>query len=1125
MPEALVAALDELEAAYTGREADPAFAGRARPPAPHLLRPAQHPHRGAAVRRARRRRPGPAQARGPQPHRLAQDQQRARPGAAHRSGWASRGSSPRPAPASTASPRATAAALLGLECVVYMGEEDTRRQALNVARMRLLGAEVDPGHGRLAHPQGRDQRGDARLGDERRDHPLPARHRRRPAPVPDDGPRLPPGHRRRGRASRCSTSSAGCPTSWPPASAAARNAIGIFHAFLDDAGVALLGLEAGGDGVETGRHASSITGGAARRAARQPHLRAAGRGRPDRSRATRSPPAWTTPASARSTPGCTRPAAPRYEPVTDAEAMEAFRLLCRTEGIIPAIESAHALAGALRAGPPARPGRRRPGQPLRPRRQGRRHRRALVRARRGRRPRRVRGAARRAAARRRGERPVSRTRRVGDVRRDARAEGRAALVGYLPVGFPDVDDVGRRRAARWSRAVWTSSRSACPYSDPLMDGPVIQHAVEAALRARHPHPGRARRRRAVARRRRPGAGHDLLEPGRPVRRRAVRRRPRRRRRRRADHPRPDPRRGRTSGSPPATQHDLDRVFLVAPSSTDERLRRDRRGPAAASSTRPRRWASPGSGRSVGGGAQALVARTRAPAPTCRSASGSASRPARRPPRSPASPTASSWARRSSGRCADGAATPSRRRWRAVADGCAGRPRRRASARAARRDAPADAGAALAARPSRARPRVSGTSGPFPVRAYALCILVGIVVAVWLGDRRWRARGGRQGVVLDIAAWAVPFGIVGGRLYHVVTSLAAVLRRGRAPDQGAVHLAGRPRHLGRGRPRRRSVPGSAPAARASCLPPLADAARAGHRRWRRRIGRWGNWFNNELYGGPTDLPWGLQIHEWDQRRRAGACSAPTAAPIVPGGRSTRRSSTSRCGTSATAGVLHLGRPAVQARPRPGVRAVRALYTIGRGWIEALRVDPANHVLGLRLNMWTSRSSCSSGAVVYLVVSARRRPGRDGVLVRPRRAAGRRRPAAGEDGDGRRRRRTATHDDAGRAPSDGGRREVDDARPATDRPGRRRARPGRARRRRADEPSRQRSPTADRCVTGPAGDGRRRMVRSGPSPGTADHSTRATDVPRGVGDRRSRTPVTSPPRAGRRRFRDVSGPPIQ
>ena len=93
---------------------------------------------------------------------------------------------------------ATACALLGLECVVYMGEEDTVRQALNVARMRLLGADGHPGHDRQPHPQGRHQRGDARLGHQRRDHALLHRLGGGPAPVPDDGPRLPAGDRRRG---------------------------------------------------------------------------------------------------------------------------------------------------------------------------------------------------------------------------------------------------------------------------------------------------------------------------------------------------------------------------------------------------------------------------------------------------------------------------------------------------------------------------------------------------------------------------------------------------------------------------------------------------------------------------------------------------------------------------------------------------------------------------------------------------------------------------------------------------------------------------------------------------------------------------------------------------------------
>ena len=127
------------------------------------------------------------------------------------------------------------------------------------------------------------------------------------------------------------------------------NAIGIFHAFLADEDVALHGYEAGGDGVETGRHAATITGGSigVLHGTRSYLLQDA---RARRSSPTRSPPAWTTPESARSTPTSSQIGRADYHPVTDTQAMEAFALLCRTEGIIPAIESAHALAGALDLG-------------------------------------------------------------------------------------------------------------------------------------------------------------------------------------------------------------------------------------------------------------------------------------------------------------------------------------------------------------------------------------------------------------------------------------------------------------------------------------------------------------------------------------------------------------------------------------------------------------------------------------------------------------------------------------------------------------------------------------------------------------------------------------------------------
>ncbi|MFZ0161867.1 MAG: tryptophan synthase subunit beta [Kineosporiaceae bacterium] len=243
---------------------------------------------------------------------------------------------------------ATAAALFDLECVVYMGEEDTRRQALNVARMDLLGATVVPvttGSRTLKDAMNEAMRdwvtnvGGTHylIGTVAGPHPFPSMVRdfqkiigeEARAQVLDQVGRLP-------------DLVAACV-------GGGSNAIGIFHAFLDDPQVALLGLEAGGDGVATGRHAASITGGSpgvlhgSRTFILQDddgqtidsHSISAGLDYPG----VGPEHAWLA-ESGRA----------RYEPVDDAEAMEAFRLLCRTEGIIPAIESAHALAGALRAG-------------------------------------------------------------------------------------------------------------------------------------------------------------------------------------------------------------------------------------------------------------------------------------------------------------------------------------------------------------------------------------------------------------------------------------------------------------------------------------------------------------------------------------------------------------------------------------------------------------------------------------------------------------------------------------------------------------------------------------------------------------------------------------------------------
>ena len=257
-------------------------------------------------------------------------------------------------------------------------------------------------------------------------------------------------------------------------------------------------------------------------------------------------------------------------------------------------------------------------------------------------------------------------------------------------------------------------------------------------------------------------------------------------------------------------------------------------------------------------------------------------------------------------------------------------------------------------------------GPIPIRAYALCILAGILVAVWVGNRRWIARGGAPGVVGDIAVWAVPFGIVGARLYHVATDWESYFGPGADPVDalkiwqgglgvwGAIAMGALGGWIGA---KRRGIP----------LPPLADALAPGIV-LAQAIGRFGNWFNQELFGRPTDLPWGLEIDpEFRPDRYA---DVETFHPTFL---------YEALWCVAVALILVWA----DRRFRMGHGRVFALYvalyTLGRSYIETLRVDPAREVLGLRLNVWTS-VVLFAGAVIYIVVSARMRPGRE-VLGQP------------------------------------------------------------------------------------------------------------------------------------------------
>nr|WP_086003845.1 prolipoprotein diacylglyceryl transferase [Nocardiopsis potens] len=254
---------------------------------------------------------------------------------------------------------------------------------------------------------------------------------------------------------------------------------------------------------------------------------------------------------------------------------------------------------------------------------------------------------------------------------------------------------------------------------------------------------------------------------------------------------------------------------------------------------------------------------------------------------------------------------------------------------------AGAGRTLAAIPS---PPMSGIEiGPLTIHFYALCILAGVIAAVAWSERRWAAMGGEKGTIMDLAVPAVILGLIGGRIYHVITDYQLYFGEGREPIRalfiwegglgiwGAVPLGALGVWLVA---RQRGLSMSKLSFAIAPALPLAQA-----------FGRWGNYFNQELFGAPTDLPWALHVST-DNGIPAGYI--PGATTYHP----TFLYESLWC--LALAGLLAwLGRRYTDRLGGGRLFAVYVMgYCVGRFWIEYLRVDPAHDILGLRLNNWTS-----------------------------------------------------------------------------------------------------------------------------------------------------------------------------
>ncbi|GAA2865514.1 prolipoprotein diacylglyceryl transferase [Paenarthrobacter ilicis] len=272
------------------------------------------------------------------------------------------------------------------------------------------------------------------------------------------------------------------------------------------------------------------------------------------------------------------------------------------------------------------------------------------------------------------------------------------------------------------------------------------------------------------------------------------------------------------------------------------------------------------------------------------------------------------------------------------------------------------------------PSWSGFDIPLPwgtlrIHAYALCILAGIIIGLWLTSSRWKRRGAPEGSLWDIAIWAIPFGIIGGRLYHVFSSpdayfgpgfdgtgdlsLIPQIQRGGLGIWGAVVLGAVGAWIGC---RRAGLK----------LTAFLDAAAPGLL-LAQAIGRLGNWFNQELFGAPTTLPWGLEIDpanaNFPPDMAAGTLFHPTFLYEM------------LWNLLGVAILLILDRKFNFRRGRL-FWLYAMYYTVGRVWIEALRIDDAEQIslfgITTRLNVWTSIFVFVAALIIFVVLGRMGRP---------------------------------------------------------------------------------------------------------------------------------------------------------